>query len=459
MPVIHTHIENTYNNKGGYTLTVDTKEVVTTIAYMIGVRMSALTVSYGECAELIETLRADRDATTIRYLCKLRTALLQHFRKTDDAMRYELKNLNILEWYDHDNIQQLEKWGIPIIHANYRADKYVHDLTKLINENIDKCSHLFYDWLNWEYIRDLFFVPKYNKDGVMKREFRKYMANIEHYPFQMYIHWHPADVGSIVYSDRKFLKIIYGQHNDSFTDYTKYRDAGDETRNNIYHFIDSTEKTAIAVDCENSNPFKLYSVLKGLNPEELSKIEKITLYDDPNTTAGWDWLSKFTQIPVEHIEIDRVTDRKSLVDVRMTASVVTDFYQGGITSFIIVSSDSDYWGLIESLPNAHFLVMYEYEKIGTAIKTALTEHDIYYCSIDDFCSAATEDMKKAVLFAELEKHLPTLIGENPMELTRKLYEATRVTATKKEMENFCNRFVKTLRLKIVDGKFLIEIQR
>ena len=87
-----------------------------------------------------------------------------------------------------------------------------------------------------------------------------------------------------------------------------------------------------------SNPFKLYSVLKGLNQDELAKIEKITLYDDPNTTAGWDWLSKFTQIPVEHIEIDRVTDRKSLVDVRMTASVVTDFYRDGITSFIIVFS-------------------------------------------------------------------------------------------------------------------------
>ena len=49
-------------------------------------------------------------------------------------------------------------------------------------------------------------------------------------------------------------------------------------------------ETAIAVDCENSDPYKLYSVLKGLNQEELAKIEKITLYDDPNTTAGWDWL-------------------------------------------------------------------------------------------------------------------------------------------------------------------------
>ena len=78
-------------------MTVDTKEVVTTIAYMIGVRMSALTVSYGECSELIEKLRADRDATTIRYLCKLRTVLMQKFKKTDDLMRYQIKNLYNIE--------------------------------------------------------------------------------------------------------------------------------------------------------------------------------------------------------------------------------------------------------------------------------------------------------------------------------------------------------------------------
>ena len=439
-------------------MTVDTKEVVTTISYLIGVRKDILELNFAECKDTLDKLYADREATVIRYLCKLRTALLQHFKKTDNAMHYDLKNLTSLDWYDKDNIKQLEKWGFTIIQANYRAEKYMYDFTKLINENIDKCSRLFYDWIVWDYIRDLFFIPKYQKAGVLKDEFAKYMGNIQHYPFQMFIHWQPADRGNIIYTDRKFLKVIYEMHGDTFTDFTKYRDADDETRNNIYNFIDNAEKTAIAVDCENSNPFKLYSVLKGLNPEELAKIEKITLYDDPNTTAGWDWLSKFTQIPVEHIEIDRVTDRKSLVDVRMTASVVTDFYRDGITSFIIVSSDSDYWGLIESLPNAHFLVMYEYEKIGTAIKSALTQHGIYYCSIDDFCTAATEDMKKAVLFAELEKHLPTLYGESPMELTQQLYEATRVTATKKEMENFCNRFVKTLKLKIVDGNFTVEIQ-
>jgi hypothetical protein len=444
---------------GGINLTVETKEVVTTIAYMIGVKKSIIEQCFmNECSDTLKLLYENKEATIIRNLCKLRTILFQKFKKTDDVMRFELKNLKSLEWFDNEDIKQLENWGFEIIHSNYRSQQYMQDFTRLINENIDNCSNLFYDWINWSYIRDLFYIPKYNKPNVLKEEFNKYMENMEYYPFQMYIHWKPADLGSIIYSDRKFLKVIYAQHNDVFTDYTKYRDADDKTKNNIYNFISESSKTAIAVDCENSDVFKLYSVLKNLNQDELTKIEKITLYDDSNTTSGWDWLAKFTNIPVEHIEVERVTGHKSLVDIRMTASVCGDFYQNGITSFIIVSSDSDFWGLISSLPSANFLVMYEYEKCGTAIKSALSEHGIYYCAIDDFCTAGTDDLKKAVLFNELEKHLPTLYGKNPLELTQTLYKNTKIYATPKEMEVFCNKYVKTLRLKINSAnKFVVEI--
>jgi len=101
--------------------------------------------------------------------------------------------------------------------------------------------------------------------------------------------------------------------------------------------------------------------------------------------------------------------------------------------------------------------MYEYEKCGSAIKNTLSEHGIYYCAIDDFCTAGTDELSKAVLFNELEKHLPTLYGESPLKLTHKIYETTRITAT---MKNFCNRYVKTLKLKVSsEWKFVIDIQK
>lgn len=440
-------------------MTVDTKEIVTTIGYMIGVKKNILEQCFGEeYHELLQTLYVNKETSIIRYLCKLRTTLMQKFKKTDDEMRFNLKNLNSMDFYDQDSIKQLEKWGFEIIKPNYRSEKYMLDLAGLISANIDNCFELFPDWVNWNYIKDLFVIPQYTKKGVLKSEFNIYMKNIEYYPFQMYIHWKPEDHGSILYTDGKFLGIIYRQHNDIFTDFTKYKDAHSETKNNIYDFIDRSYKTAIAVDCENSDVYKLYSVLKNLNQDELSKIEKIVLYDDYHTTSGWDWLEKFTKIPIEHIEVNRVTDQKSLVDIKMTAGVCTDYYENNITSFILVSSDSDYWGLISTLTKAEFLVMYEHSKCGQAIKRALSEHNIYYCSIDDFCSGNIEELKKAVLFSCLEKYLPEIISLNGKELVRKIYEEARISASEKEMENFYDRYIKTLRLRVDnDGNFTVEI--
>lgn len=440
-------------------MTVDTKEIVTTIGYMIGVKKNILEQCFGEeYHELLQTLYVNKETSIIRYLCKLRTTLMQKFKKTDDEMRFNLKNLNSMDFYDQDNIKQLEKWGFEIIKPNYRSEKYMLDLAGLISANIDNCFELFPDWVNWNYIKDLFVIPQYTKKGVLKSEFNIYMKNIEYYPFQMYIHWKPEDHGSILYTDGKFLGIIYRQHNDIFTDFTKYKDAHSETKNNIYDFIDRSYKTAIAVDCENSDVYKLYSVLKNLNQDELLKIEKIVLYDDYHTTSGWDWLEKFTKIPIEHIEVNRVTDQKSLVDIKMTAGVCTDYYENNITSFILVSSDSDYWGLISTLTKAEFLVMYEHSKCGQAIKRALSEHNIYYCSIDDFCSGNIEELKKAVLFSCLEKYLSEIISLNGKELVRKIYEEARISASEKEMENFYDRYIKTLRLRVDnDGNFTVEI--
>ena len=61
-------------------MTVDTKELVTTIAYLIGVRKNILEQCFdAECHDTLQNLYADKNATIIRYLCKLRTTLFQKF--------------------------------------------------------------------------------------------------------------------------------------------------------------------------------------------------------------------------------------------------------------------------------------------------------------------------------------------------------------------------------------------
>lgn len=450
---------NKMKGRYDYMMWTDTRDVVATVAFLIGVRKSSWESTYGnEYSELLAKLEKNQNALVIRYLSKLRTTLMQRFKKTDEALVTDLKNIDRLEWYDTENIKQLEKWGYNVILANKRAGDYTTLFNKLIHDNIDKCRNLFPDWIAWSYIQGLFIYPKYTNEKYQKAEFDKYMSNIDNYPFQMYIYWKPQALGNILRTDGKFLDLVYEMNNDYFDDTSKYRNATDDIKKNIYGFIDNSKKTVLAVDCENSDVYKLYSMLKNLKRTEIEKIEKIMLYDDKNTSNGWDFLEKVIDIPVEHIEVERLVDHKSLVDFRVTAGICREFYKNGVSSFILLSSDSDYWGLISSLPEAEFLVVIENIKCGQAIKDALDSHGIYYCSLDDFCTGNIDELKRDILLNELKPMLPEILSYNGKELANKIYEQVRIEASENEIMNFYNKYIKTLKLAIDEnGNFSIKL--
>ena len=78
---------------------------------------------------------------------------------------------------------------------------------------------------------------------------------------------------------------------------------------------------------KNSDPYKLYATLNNLNQEALlNKICKIILYDDIHTTSAWKILERFTQIPIEHVLIERIKENKSLVDIRLTTGTCREYY-------------------------------------------------------------------------------------------------------------------------------------
>ena len=129
----------------------------------------------------------------------------------------------------------------------------------------------------------------------------------------------------------------------------------------------------------------------------------------------------------------------------MTAFVCGEHYKNNISSFILVSSDSDFWGLISSLPDAKFMMMFEYSKIGEAIKKTLSEHQIFYCAIDDFYMGRIDEFKRFVLFHLLKKYLPDIFKYNGKELVSHLYEEARINADQSEQNNFYKKYIQTLR--------------
>ena len=246
------------------------------------------------------------------------------------------------------------------------------------------------------------------------------------------------------------MTLLYQWHLDEFTDLGKVSDAGSLIKGNIYDFIDEGEKVVIVVDCENVDPYKLSATLRGLSHNYTDKIASIILFDDIHTSSGWDLLERFTTIPVEHIEIERVKQDKSLVDMRLAMRVGQEFYENTVDSFVLVSSDSDYWALISSLPKARFLVMVEHDKCGPDLKAALAEHGIFYCYLDDFYSGNSEELKTQALFREMRLYMERAVRLNLNAMFDEALRATRIDMTAAERQQFYSRYLKTIQLVIDD---------
>ena len=275
----------------------------------------------------------------------------------------------------------------------------------------------------------------------------------------MDIHWMPSDQGNILFNDKRFVSLLYHWHDDEFTEYNKVSDAGSYIKDSIYDFIDASQKAVIVVDCENSDPYKLSATLRRLNSAYTEKITSIILFDDIHTATAWSILEKFTSIPVEHILIERIKQNKSLVDIRLTARACQEYYENKVDSFVIVSSDSDYWGLISSLPKAQFLVMIEHDKCGPDMKAALVNSGIFYCYLDDFYSGDSEELKTNALFQEMRDYMEKSVQLNVIDMLNDALRATRIEMTSAERQQFYDKYVKTLQLSISDeGKVSLVIK-
>ena len=402
-----------------------TYELVSKVAYLIGVPLRIFQNEHEPPKiEIYDRLEQDKNARIIRNLCIIRTAIERNYRKINDIMRMEYRGLlSMPEIIPASSMQQLSNDGISFIKkSSTKLCHHIIEINRLISDRINNCKSLFPIWINWTYIKELFIMPNGLTEDGTKDAADIYYASLSYYPYQMYINWVPMDEGNVLYNDKKFATLLYQWHCDAFTEYSKVSDAGAFVKNNIYDFIDDSEKTVLVVDCENSDPYKLCATLKNLDYE--------------------------------------VMQNKSLVDIKLTARACQEHYQKQVDSFVIVSSDSDYWGLISSLPDARFLVMIEREKCGPDMKAALAESGIFYCYLDDFYSGNSEDIKKNALFKEMYRWIDNSVHLNVNDMFDAALRNTRIEMSPAERRQFYEKHIRHMTLTIDEnGNVSIELKR
>lgn len=434
-----------------------TYEIVSKVAYLIGVPLNIFENEH-ESPKLITYLLLDKDknARIIRHLCIVRNSLERRFKRISDLMYHEHKTLSALkEYIPNDSLQQLSVDNINFVKNSHKTPlDYIIEINRIISDRINNCKSIFPLWLNWQYVKELFVMDKGLTEQGAREQAECFYSNLSNYPYGMYINWKPQEKGNILYNDKKFVSIIYELHNDSFMEMSKVSDVGAYVKDTIYNFIENNQKIVMVVDCENSDPYKLSATFRNLNSDYAEKISKIILLDDEHTATAWRILEQFTEIPVEHIMLKRIKEGKSYLDISLSVKVCQEYYENNADSIIIVSSDSDYWGLIDALNRVNYLVMVERQKCGPDLKSVLIQEGIFYCYIDDFYSGNVEDVKRVALFKEMRNYIDETVKFNVKEMLEKALMLTRINMNSSEQKQFYEKYLKNVRLALDEEGYI-----
>ena len=372
------------------------REFVSRIAYLIGVKETVLS-QYDKST--INELSKSNDCSLIRKLCKLRTLLLYNYDTIERELRINHGKISSVSLCRSHYDSLINRHGIDLELYSVLVPDYIKCINREIEAHIDLTYQYFPSITNseeWEYIRRIFVFP--NNDRIEK-ERKKYIYNRDCYPYKCYINWAPKRSGNILENDIKLLSIIYSLNGKNYNPSKEY------ARDSIIEFISNCKRVILCVDCENVDYSIFYTALNQFTDDLVCKIEKIILFDDKKLESGWNYYHGNKNISVEKIDCPRIQEHKSTLDVKMSSYIAAAHFRDGVDGIILVSSDSDYWGLIDTIKaTANIFVLGEKEKISPKNLSALDRERLPYCMLDVFDNKTIRDrIKEETYRAEIKE--------------------------------------------------------
>lgn len=439
-----------------------TYNLVSRLGYLIGVdkRLFEDPTNPAMMIKVYDKLNSDKNARIIRNLCRVRTGIEKYYMAIVQEFNHNFKNIDsVPDLIDAESVRDLSNDGVTLYKTRPNIDQYLITINTEIASKISNCKHLFPEWLKWEYVKTLFIMPKGTKVEGIKAEGNYYNSDRNRYPYQCYINFEVNCEGNLLYCDEKLINALYSYHNDYFSDYSLVRSAGDAAKSNIHEFLTASEKCIMVVDCENSNPIKLAGMFHSLTEEEKSNIYKVLMFDGDYSTSGWQILfeQNMTGVKTDYEVVKRIYESKSQVDMTLAVEATREVFQNGVDSIILVSSDSDYWAMIKSLPEVNFMMMIEKEKSGLKIREKLELNGIRYCFIDDFNTAQSYSIKTETIKRYIEGKINENLAINMEELLDEAVRNSWVDMTKNEKNQFFEKYIRKARV-VVDRDGVLSIE-
>lgn len=427
------------------------KKTAVTIGYLLGVKkeyLEQIESSNEKFNEVFNAVSTNENAAAIRSLNNIRSNLMLRFKEVSRLIRVDSPNFTPIyniEFFK-DDFRILSKQGINIGTGRSDINEYLKIINTEITRRIDAVKILFPDWIDFRHIKFMFNMPQN-----IEEESKKFQMNQNCYPYKRYFNWiYPEELGNILLTDERILEVVYYNNGDAFQDENRVVDASDHVKRSISEFINNGNKIQIFIDGENIDPYSFAAAIYDLQDHEIKKIEKIVVYyDEKYSSRAWQMLKHFTfDIEVEAVPVSRIIEEKSLVDHKLVAGISKAYYRDNVDSFILASSDSDFWAVMEDI-DANYLVMAEKESCGYTFRDVLRKNNIFYCYIDKFMIPEDDKFFKTVFCRELEKILEEKYNlGNAKDLLKEAVRQSRADISEGVFDNLYNRYIKGLKLTI-----------
>ena len=195
----------------------------------------------------------------------------------------------------------------------------------------------------------------------------------------------PKEHERVLKNDKALFEYIYAKHGEKVV-------WPDSFKERMRFFVDteynlSRRRLRILIDGENFSPADAYIFLENYLYVPHGMSVKVVVFTPEQFASKWQSFAIRAKCKTKVVPCEHLLERKSNTDLLLTQYANRKYYVDGHRDFCILSSDSDFAVLRESLPEARISYVVNPRDVASAWLTKMREENIQHCILDNSTSA------------------------------------------------------------------------